>query len=51
MRPALEEFQKINEMFIKHIERNKESLPVVRLEIAVDEKEARPEGLSEHEEW
>jgi hypothetical protein len=49
--PALEEFNKINEMFIKSVEKNKDSVPVVRLELSLDEKELRPEGLSALEEW
>jgi hypothetical protein len=42
---SLDEYHKINEMFIKHIERNKDSVPIVRLEMAIDEKELRPEGI------
>jgi hypothetical protein len=38
-------------MFIKKIEKNNDSVPVVRLELSLDEKELRPDGLSEYEEW
>jgi hypothetical protein len=31
VRMALEEYQKISEGFIQHIEKNKDSIPVVRL--------------------
>jgi hypothetical protein len=48
---ALEEYHKISEGFIQHVEKNKDSVPVVKLELSLDEKELRPEGLSEHEEW
>jgi hypothetical protein len=51
VRPALEEYHKISENFIQHVEKNKDSVPVVKLELSLDEKELRPEGLSEHEEW
>jgi hypothetical protein len=51
VRMALEEYHKISEGFIQHVEKNKDSVPVVKLELSLDEKELRPEGLSEHEEW
>lgn len=51
IRNALDEFNKIVELFIKNMEKNKDSAPVVKLELALDEKEMRPEGLSEFEEW
>lgn len=38
MSPALEEYQAINEMFISHVEKNKDSIPIVRLEMNLDEK-------------
>jgi hypothetical protein len=31
LKNALEEYHKINEMFIKQIEKNKDSVPVVKL--------------------
>lgn len=51
VRPALEEYHKMSEGFIQHVEKNKDSVPVVKLELSLDEKELRPEGLAEHEEW
>lgn len=39
---ALEEYQKISEGFIQHVEKNKESVPIVKLELSLDEKELRP---------
>lgn len=51
VRPALEEYHKISENFIQHVEKNKDSVPVVKLELSLDEKELRPEGLGEAEEW
>lgn len=35
-------------MFIAYVQKNKDSIPVVRLELSLDEKEIRPEGLAEH---
>jgi hypothetical protein len=51
VRQALEEYHRISENFIQHVEKNKDSVPVVKLELSLDEKELRPEGLTEHEEW
>ena len=51
VRSALEEYHKISENFIQHVEKNKDSVPVVKLELSLDEKELRPEGLAENEEW
>lgn len=36
IKPALEEYHKISEGFIQHVEKNKDSVPVVKLELSLD---------------
>ncbi len=36
IKPALEEYQKISEGFIQHVEKNKDSVPIVKLELSLD---------------
>ena len=48
---ALDEYSQIKTEFLEHLQSGKEYTPALRMEMSLDEREIRPEGLSAHDEW